>query len=342
MLFVCLLYDKPGQALAKLCLRCVRLCWSDRCYVPCCVIFHLVNNNMGLFLEILSYLSCMLIFTMVLDYILNLQNILNNHHNNKVKTNVTQSGDSAQYCAVVEKTIWPFVHQTLKHDTKVLFPCLSRRSSSCDVSVAICLPFSVLVLFFSSAVEELSVHLSLCLFFCGGGAVCLPLYLSTCLCVCSSSVVEEQSVYLSTCLFFFCGGAVCLPVYLSLYLFFCGGGAVCLPVYLSLCLFFFCGGGAVWWRLTMCCVSSLQSSQGGGHRTLLYGHAILLRHYHSSMVRTHSSSSRIPGGQTLNDPILTFQSKPDSKMGSLSDLHNQSGFFFYTGIICKFSVNLLS
>lgn len=29
----------------------------------------------------------------------------------------------------------------------------------------------------------------------------------------------------------------------------------------------------------------LQSSQGGGHRTLLYGHAILLRHYHSSMVR---------------------------------------------------------
>uniref|UniRef100_A0A3P9KDL9 Inositol 1,4,5-trisphosphate/ryanodine receptor domain-containing protein n=1 Tax=Oryzias latipes TaxID=8090 RepID=A0A3P9KDL9_ORYLA len=27
------------------------------------------------------------------------------------------------------------------------------------------------------------------------------------------------------------------------------------------------------------------SSQGGGHRTLLYGHAILLKHTHSSMVR---------------------------------------------------------
>uniref|UniRef100_A0A3B3E088 Inositol 1,4,5-trisphosphate/ryanodine receptor domain-containing protein n=1 Tax=Oryzias melastigma TaxID=30732 RepID=A0A3B3E088_ORYME len=27
------------------------------------------------------------------------------------------------------------------------------------------------------------------------------------------------------------------------------------------------------------------SSQGGGHRTLLYGHAILLRHHHSGMVR---------------------------------------------------------
>lgn len=27
-----------------------------------------------------------------------------------------------------------------------------------------------------------------------------------------------------------------------------------------------------------------QSSQGGGHRTLLYGHAILLKHTHSSMV----------------------------------------------------------
>lgn len=29
---------------------------------------------------------------------------------------------------------------------------------------------------------------------------------------------------------------------------------------------------------------SPQSSQGGGNRTLLYGHAILLRHYHSAMV----------------------------------------------------------
>lgn len=31
--------------------------------------------------------------------------------------------------------------------------------------------------------------------------------------------------------------------------------------------------------------SARQSSQGGGHRTLLYGHAILLRHNHSGMVR---------------------------------------------------------
>lgn len=31
---------------------------------------------------------------------------------------------------------------------------------------------------------------------------------------------------------------------------------------------------------------SPQSSQGGGHRTLLYGHAILLKHTHSSMVGT--------------------------------------------------------
>lgn len=29
-----------------------------------------------------------------------------------------------------------------------------------------------------------------------------------------------------------------------------------------------------------------QSSQGGGHRTLLYGHAILLKHTHSNMVST--------------------------------------------------------
>lgn len=32
--------------------------------------------------------------------------------------------------------------------------------------------------------------------------------------------------------------------------------------------------------------SVCQSSQGGGHRTLLYGHAILLKHTHSSMVST--------------------------------------------------------
>uniref|UniRef100_A0A3B3CQK9 Inositol 1,4,5-trisphosphate/ryanodine receptor domain-containing protein n=1 Tax=Oryzias melastigma TaxID=30732 RepID=A0A3B3CQK9_ORYME len=32
-------------------------------------------------------------------------------------------------------------------------------------------------------------------------------------------------------------------------------------------------------------VEMTESSQGGGHRTLLYGHAILLRHHHSGMVR---------------------------------------------------------
>lgn len=35
---------------------------------------------------------------------------------------------------------------------------------------------------------------------------------------------------------------------------------------------------------------STQSSQGGGHRTLLYGHAILLKHTHSSMVSTFALS----------------------------------------------------
>lgn len=37
----------------------------------------------------------------------------------------------------------------------------------------------------------------------------------------------------------------------------------------------------------------LQAAQGGGHRTLLYGHAILLRHSFSGMV----SSSLIPTNQ---------------------------------------------
>uniref|UniRef100_A0A8C9DQL2 Inositol 1,4,5-trisphosphate/ryanodine receptor domain-containing protein n=1 Tax=Prolemur simus TaxID=1328070 RepID=A0A8C9DQL2_PROSS len=32
--------------------------------------------------------------------------------------------------------------------------------------------------------------------------------------------------------------------------------------------------------------AGVESSQGGGHRTLLYGHAILLRHAHSRMVST--------------------------------------------------------
>ncbi|XP_046891412.1 ryanodine receptor 1b isoform X3 [Hypomesus transpacificus] len=35
-----------------------------------------------------------------------------------------------------------------------------------------------------------------------------------------------------------------------------------------------------------------ESSQGGGHRTLLYGHAILLRHYHSSMYLSCLTTSR--------------------------------------------------
>lgn len=35
---------------------------------------------------------------------------------------------------------------------------------------------------------------------------------------------------------------------------------------------------------------TLQSSQGGGHRTLLYGHAILLRHAHSRMVSAFRES----------------------------------------------------
>lgn len=32
---------------------------------------------------------------------------------------------------------------------------------------------------------------------------------------------------------------------------------------------------------------SPQTAQGGGHRTLLYGHAILLRHSYSGMVSRH-------------------------------------------------------
>uniref|UniRef100_A0A8C0NA43 Inositol 1,4,5-trisphosphate/ryanodine receptor domain-containing protein n=1 Tax=Canis lupus familiaris TaxID=9615 RepID=A0A8C0NA43_CANLF len=39
--------------------------------------------------------------------------------------------------------------------------------------------------------------------------------------------------------------------------------------------------------------AGVESSQGGGHRTLLYGHAILLRHTHSGMV----SASTGAGGR---------------------------------------------
>ncbi|KAG7250102.1 hypothetical protein CRUP_014849, partial [Coryphaenoides rupestris] len=38
--------------------------------------------------------------------------------------------------------------------------------------------------------------------------------------------------------------------------------------------------------------ASLQAGQGGGHRTLLYGHAILLRHSFSSMYLTCLKTSR--------------------------------------------------
>uniref|UniRef100_A0A8D0B2K0 Ryanodine receptor 1 n=1 Tax=Sander lucioperca TaxID=283035 RepID=A0A8D0B2K0_SANLU len=39
-------------------------------------------------------------------------------------------------------------------------------------------------------------------------------------------------------------------------------------------------------------VEMTESSQGGGHRTLLYGHAILLRHYHSGMYLSCLTTSR--------------------------------------------------
>uniref|UniRef100_A0A8C5STR8 Inositol 1,4,5-trisphosphate/ryanodine receptor domain-containing protein n=1 Tax=Laticauda laticaudata TaxID=8630 RepID=A0A8C5STR8_LATLA len=40
--------------------------------------------------------------------------------------------------------------------------------------------------------------------------------------------------------------------------------------------------------------AGVESSQGGGHRTLLYGHAILLRHSHSGMVSGGEWNSRKP------------------------------------------------
>lgn len=41
------------------------------------------------------------------------------------------------------------------------------------------------------------------------------------------------------------------------------------------------------------CVCDLQAAQSGGHKTLLYGHAILLRHSFSSMVRLTAVSVAI-------------------------------------------------
>lgn len=42
-----------------------------------------------------------------------------------------------------------------------------------------------------------------------------------------------------------------------------------------------------------CSYSCTKSSQGGGHRTLLYGHAILLRHTHSGMVSNKTSGTQL-------------------------------------------------
>lgn len=44
--------------------------------------------------------------------------------------------------------------------------------------------------------------------------------------------------------------------------------------------------------------SFAQSSQGGGHRTLLYGHAILLKHTHSSMVSMFTIKYAAPAARS--------------------------------------------
>ena len=41
-------------------------------------------------------------------------------------------------------------------------------------------------------------------------------------------------------------------------------------------------------------VCDLQAAQSGGHKTLLYGHAILLRHSFSSMVRLTQAPQTLP------------------------------------------------
>uniref|UniRef100_A0A8C9E6F2 Inositol 1,4,5-trisphosphate/ryanodine receptor domain-containing protein n=1 Tax=Phocoena sinus TaxID=42100 RepID=A0A8C9E6F2_PHOSS len=43
--------------------------------------------------------------------------------------------------------------------------------------------------------------------------------------------------------------------------------------------------------------AGVESSQGGGHRTLLYGHAILLRHSHSGMVSASGRGRGRGGGR---------------------------------------------
>lgn len=66
------------------------------------------------------------------------------------------------------------------------------------------------------------------------------------------------------------------------------------------------GGGS---GLTLCPLSTpspLQSSQGGGHRTLLYGHAILLRHTHSGMVSVRArgrGKGRGEGREEADSPL---------------------------------------
>jgi len=52
--------------------------------------------------------------------------------------------------------------------------------------------------------------------------------------------------------------------------------------------FFFLKGPISLQHTSMTLVFIFQSAQGGGHRTLLYGHAILLRHSYSGMVRNRS------------------------------------------------------
>lgn len=72
--------------------------------------------------------------------------------------------------------------------------------------------------------------------------------------------------------------------------------------------------------LCMCVfLRALQAAQSGGHKTLLYGHAILLRHSFSSMVRegTPRGTSTNPDEQDLT---FTASEVYDSHMNSSSVL----------------------
>lgn len=53
--------------------------------------------------------------------------------------------------------------------------------------------------------------------------------------------------------------------------------------------------------MTPLVLCSLQAAHSGGHKTLLYGHAILLRHSFSSMVR---DGTRLPPIAGLPTPCL--------------------------------------